>query len=151
LADAATATPSFIADVVGEYTAQLVVNDGKVDSTPDTVKITAAAEPPLAIAITAPANGYLTNAVLIPVTGTVDSKANAVTINGVLATITGATFSANVPVKEGSNTVTAVARTTAGKVGTASVTVLRDTTPPNVVIESPVKSSRRRRSPWSEQ
>lgn len=95
------------------------------------------AEAPLAVSITSPESGHLTNAALIPVAGTVDSTANTVTVNSVAATVTGATFSANVPVKEGSNTVTAVARTAAGKVGTASVTVIRDTTPPNVVIESP--------------
>jgi hypothetical protein len=137
LVDATTATPSFTADVAGEYTARLIVNDGKVDSAPDTVKITAEAESPLVIAITAPANGHLTNTTPIQVTGTVDSRATSVTIDGVTATVTGATFAANVPVKEGSNTITAVARTATGNVATASVTVMRDTTPPNVVIESP--------------
>src|SRR5690606_38416201 len=41
LADATTATPSFTPDLAGEYAATLVVNDGTVDSTPDTVTISA--------------------------------------------------------------------------------------------------------------
>jgi len=43
LSNAATAMPSFTADVPGQYIAQLVVNDGTVNSAPDTVVITAGA------------------------------------------------------------------------------------------------------------
>ncbi len=39
------ANPAFVADVAGEYVAELVVNDGKEDSEPDTVKITAIPQP----------------------------------------------------------------------------------------------------------
>lgn len=138
LLNATTATPSFTADVAGEYTAQLIVNDGKVNSAPDTVKITVEAELPLAIAITTPTNNFLTNLTTVPVTGTVDSRAQTATVDGIAATRTGTAFSVTVPVKEGNNTVTAIARTSAGKVGTANVTIVRDSTPPNVVIESPV-------------
>ncbi|MCG8429368.1 MAG: PKD domain-containing protein, partial [Chromatiales bacterium] len=42
LSDAATAMPSFVADVEGEYVVQVVVNDGQQDSAPDTVVITTA-------------------------------------------------------------------------------------------------------------
>jgi hypothetical protein len=41
LTGADTAGPSFMADLAGEYVAQLVVNDGTADSAPDTVSITA--------------------------------------------------------------------------------------------------------------
>ena len=41
LVGATTSRPTFIADVVGEYVAQLVVNDGKVDSLPKSVLIAA--------------------------------------------------------------------------------------------------------------
>ncbi|MDT0636299.1 PKD domain-containing protein [Spectribacter hydrogenooxidans] len=40
LQDADTATPSFVADLEGDYVAELVVNDGTVSSDPDTVTIT---------------------------------------------------------------------------------------------------------------
>ena len=43
LNDPSSATPEFTADVAGEYTAVLVVNDGALDSEPDAVVITAEA------------------------------------------------------------------------------------------------------------
>jgi len=46
LSAADTATPSFTADMDGDYVATLVVNDGALDSAPDTVTITASATPP---------------------------------------------------------------------------------------------------------
>ena len=41
LSDATAVGPTFVADVAGTYVAQLIVNDGTVDSAPDTVTITA--------------------------------------------------------------------------------------------------------------
>lgn len=41
LAGATTATPSFTPDLAGSYIARLIVNDGKTDSAPSTVTITA--------------------------------------------------------------------------------------------------------------
>jgi hypothetical protein len=43
-----TLTPSFSVDQSGSYQAQLIVNDGTIDSTPDTVTITTANSPPVA-------------------------------------------------------------------------------------------------------
>src|SRR5205823_2955371 len=40
--------PTFVADVPGNYVAQLIVNDGFLDSLPDTVVITAGTEPVIA-------------------------------------------------------------------------------------------------------
>ena len=40
LDDPTLVNPTFVADVAGSYVAQLVVNDGNVDSAPDTVTIT---------------------------------------------------------------------------------------------------------------
>ncbi|MBL4713820.1 MAG: hypothetical protein JKY64_04770 [Alcanivorax sp.] len=50
LADSDTVRPTFVADTEGEYTAELIVNDGQVDSEPATVTITAtvANSPPVA-------------------------------------------------------------------------------------------------------
>jgi cytochrome c553 len=45
LANANTASPTFTADMDGTYTATLVVNDGADDSAPDSVTVTASAEP----------------------------------------------------------------------------------------------------------
>ena len=41
ISDPTAASPTFLADVEGEYVAQLIVNDGEFDSAPDTVMITA--------------------------------------------------------------------------------------------------------------
>lgn len=46
-----TANPTFTADLAGDYVAQLIVNDGNLDSDPDTVTVTASAAvniPPVA-------------------------------------------------------------------------------------------------------
>lgn len=50
LADSDTVKPTFVADTEGEYTAQLIVNDGQVNSEPATVTVTAtiANSPPVA-------------------------------------------------------------------------------------------------------
>ena len=50
LADSDTVKPTFVADTEGEYTAELIVNDGQVDSEPATVTVTAtvANSPPVA-------------------------------------------------------------------------------------------------------
>jgi hypothetical protein len=48
LSDGSAVAPTFVADVVGTYVAQLVVNDGTVDSAPDTVTITVDNTTPIA-------------------------------------------------------------------------------------------------------
>jgi len=48
LSGASTVWPSFLVDKPGTYEATLVVNDGKVDSAPDTVVVTTVNSPPLA-------------------------------------------------------------------------------------------------------
>jgi hypothetical protein len=48
LSDPAAASPTFDVDVAGTYVAQLIVNDGMVDSAPDTVTINWGNSPPVA-------------------------------------------------------------------------------------------------------
>lgn len=48
LSDPGAVTPTFIADKPGTYVAQLIVNDGAVDSPPATVRITTQNSPPVA-------------------------------------------------------------------------------------------------------
>lgn len=48
LSDPLFAVPTFVLDVAGDYVAQLIVNDGFVDSAPDTVLIRSANRPPVA-------------------------------------------------------------------------------------------------------
>ena len=52
LAEPKSATPSFSPDVQGDYVAQLIVNDGFVDSAPDSVLIRTASTPPGDMAVT---------------------------------------------------------------------------------------------------
>lgn len=68
LTDGGTGTPSFMPDLPGLYVAQLIVNDGQVDSEPDTVVITVTepdtTPPPLAnvgnITLSGVTNGQVT-------------------------------------------------------------------------------------------
>lgn len=48
LSEPGAITPSFVVDAPGIYTAQLIVNDGSVDSAPDTVTVTTENSPPVA-------------------------------------------------------------------------------------------------------
>lgn len=91
-----------------------------------------------AIAITSPADGLVTAAAGITVSGTVsDTHAVTVTVNGVSASVSGGTFSATVPLAGGSNAVTATATDAAGNVSSASRTVIRATQGPAVTVTSP--------------
>lgn len=48
LSDPFVVAPDFVADLPGSYVAQLIVNDGFVDSAPDSVLVTAVNDPPVA-------------------------------------------------------------------------------------------------------
>jgi Glucodextranase, domain B len=92
---------------------------------------------PSTISIATPANLAYGNVSPIAVAGTVGDAGAQVRINGVDATVTNNLYMAQVPILEGTNTLTAVATNTNGTVTTASVQVTLDTTPPKVTISSP--------------
>ncbi len=95
---------------------------------------------PLDIQITSPATGYLSNANNIQVTGTVSTQAESVVVNGIVATRAGGNFTAPaVPLVEGNNRITAVAMNSTGGVGSSTVVVVRDMTPPSLAIEYPTE------------
>ena len=71
------------------------------------------------------------------VTGVVVDPGAQVTVNGIAAQVSAGSFSASVPLQEGSNTLTAVAQNTNGTTSTDSRVVTLDTTPPHVTIDSP--------------
>lgn len=93
---------------------------------------------PPTLSISAPAEGFITNKSTLTVKGTTDdetSKPVAITVNGVPIPVTlSGTFSKDVTLKEGSNTITIVAKDKAGKTTTVTRTVKLDTAPP--VIKS---------------
>lgn len=63
---------------------------------------------------------------LVTVSGTISEAVTAVTVNGVDAAIVGTTFSAQVPLNVGRNTLTAIATDAAGNTATATATVYLD-------------------------
>jgi hypothetical protein len=75
---------------------------------------------------------------VVGVTGTVSPTAQSVTVNGVPATLAGGTFSIDaLGLYEGINDLVAVAQDAAGNVGTATIRVVADTTPPTLSVSSP--------------
>ena len=89
---------------------------------------------PLTVTITQPQNLSFTNIVTATVRGTVSDATASVTVNGINAPVNGGAFQAAVPLVEGNNSLTAVAKTKQGTVGTATVLVTLDTAPPHVTI-----------------
>jgi hypothetical protein len=92
----------------------------------------------LDVNITSPAPQALFRENSVTVTGTVDPRATSVSVNGVEAALSGGGFTAsNVPLIEGSTLITATARNDTGSVGTATVSLLRDTSAPTVHVDAP--------------
>lgn len=93
---------------------------------------------PINIQITAPSALQLFSSNPLTLTGTVDKSNAIVTVGGVTAKVSGGTFTASgIVLREGSNLLTASATSPDGGVGSDSVTVYLDTTPPSVYIETP--------------
>lgn len=100
----------------------------------------------LEIEISAPADGLVTQAGGVDVSGTV-SGAASIEVNGVEAILEGdfgeSTFLArDVPLVEGTNRIVATAQDASGGSASDTVTVRRDTDPPLVVIETPSDGDR---------
>ena len=87
---------------------------------------------PPQVTITSPAPLSVGNQTPAPVMGAVSADAIDVTVNGIPATVTNQTWTATVPLQEGTNTLTAVAHDAAGNTGTTSLQVTLDTTPPTL-------------------
>ncbi|PJB81743.1 MAG: hypothetical protein CO090_03055, partial [Acidobacteria bacterium CG_4_9_14_3_um_filter_49_7] len=79
----------------------------------------------LAVRMLTPADGARTVADILTVTGQVSESGAVVTVNGVSAAMDGVYFTANVPLSEGENTLTAIA-TNGTHIGTASIHVIRE-------------------------
>jgi hypothetical protein len=92
---------------------------------------------PPAVTITSPAQMSLVAAPTVEVRGTVDPPVGSVAVNGVPAAVAGNTFTAQVPLIEGTNVVAAVATTSSGATGTGTVQVFRDSTAPRVAVAFP--------------
>ncbi|HEX9669969.1 MAG TPA: MopE-related protein [Thermoanaerobaculia bacterium] len=97
--------------------------------------------PALAMAIAEPASLATVTRSPVTVAGTTSDEAVEVECAGVPAALTaagdGRRFEASVPLREGRNTVTCRGLDARGSVGTATVVVTLDSTPPVVVLETP--------------
>ncbi len=104
------------------------------------VAVTYTPATPLAITIETPPGGALFSKAEVDVAGAVSDAAATVSVNGVLATVTGQQWVASrVPLSEGANTLTARA-TRSDATATAAVAVTYNA-PPLVVITSPAAGS----------
>lgn len=128
--------PSALKD--GAHTISITAsdNDGNTASA-KTATFTIDTVPPT-LSVTAPAEGLVTNKSTVTVTGKTDdvtSKPVTVTINGTAVTVASdGTFSKDVTLSNGSNTITIVAKDKAGKTTTVTRHVTVDTVAP--VIKS---------------
>lgn len=94
------------------------------------------------LTITEPLNSSLVNTETIQVAGTISDPDTTIVVNGISASVSGNTFTAdNIPLSEGSNTITAVATGLNNNVNTASISVIKDTTAPSIGIELPEDGS----------
>ena len=124
----------------GLKTITAVATDTTGKSTPATIQITLDTTPP-AVTITTPAAGATVANPALTISGTVtDAGAGVagVTCNGTPATITSGTFTCNVTLVEGSNTIAIVATDKVGNQATPPLAVQLDTRAPEVVVSAPV-------------
>ena len=95
----------------------------------------------MAISLSSPSPGAYLNISPTVVTGSIASPGATVAVNGVAAQVSGTSFSASIPLVEGSNPITAVAQNAGNVTTTASETVTLDTTPPHVTINAPATNA----------
>lgn len=129
-----------------QYTADVSLTEGSnlvqvfahdVADNTSTAAVTTLFLPLPGIAIDAPTNGTLTAVAAIEVQGTVDDPGATVEVAGLPATVVGNSWVVpSLPLNEGGNLLTAVA-SKGNRVGTASIQVFRDSTPPRLHVTTP--------------
>ena len=127
LSNPSSERPTFDADVAGTYVARLVVNDGKTDSAADEVTVLVMVPPPT-VTISTPAQGSILTSNPVTIGGTVSDPAAVVTVNGTPAPTSKDTYSIDLTLAEGPNTIAVVATNGTGD-GTAEVDVVLNTLP----------------------
>ena len=138
------AQPTFIPDKPGTYVVTLVVSDEQASSTPNIVAIVAQGHPLLqlpALLITSPSEGSVVGLSPITVTGFVNAPNATVTVNGIVATVTGGVFLADgIALQEGSNTVIVTGVDGAGHTNNVNLGVTLSTAPTHLTpIWGPVE------------
>jgi sugar lactone lactonase YvrE len=107
-------------------------------------RLTIATTAPLALAVDSPTQNALTNGTLIQVRGSVSggSAPIHVSVNGAPAPVDASgNFVIALPLSEGSNNIMVLARDAAAIEQSLTRTVVLDTTPPTVIIASPVEGA----------
>ena len=116
-----TDQPTFVADEAGSYTARLVVDDGMAVSPPDHATVVVVVPAPI-VSIAEPEPDTIVNESPIPVSGAVDDPLAVISVNDVETANDDGSYSTEVPLAEGSNTITVVATNDTGQ-GSAQVEV----------------------------
>lgn len=94
---------------------------------------------PPVLAINQPAEGLVTREGQVAVTGTVSDASNTtVSVSGVAVPLTGNSFTTSAPLIDGINTIRVIATDLFGNRSEAIRTVVRDTTPPELIVIQPV-------------
>jgi hypothetical protein len=125
----------------GANTLTIAATDGAGNRTERTVSLTEFSLP--AVMITSPADLDYLPATTVDVSGTLNGPVTSVVVNGVNAQVSPTTFVArDVPLLEGGNILTAAATDARGHIGTVSINVVRDLTPPRITIDGPADGAR---------
>ncbi len=93
------------------------------------------------ITVTSPADHSVSDALDIVVTGSVDEPNATLTIDGVAVPLDSGAFSRSLTLQPGSHTLILLATDPAGNVGTVSLTIQADGTPPTVTISEPISGT----------
>jgi hypothetical protein len=125
LSGATTAKPTFVADVLGTFVAQLIVNDGFLDSDPQTVSITTQTNGTITLTpdpLNIPVNGTGTLTVTIPTAPAPSSGGQLIKLAVLDPTVVSIPASVTIPEGSTSTTVTVTPLTLGGTTLVASGT-----------------------------
>ena len=142
LLNATTVNPSFEVDIAGPYEAQLIVNDGLLDSLPDTVTII---HDRINIRLLSPSDGEVLSTPSTEVSGTVSDSQATVEVNGREANVLndGSFSLIGFRLAEGLNRITAQATNPLGQTDSDTIEVIYQPSPVPlaVIILSPEPGS----------
>jgi hypothetical protein len=139
LSDPASANSNFIADIAGEYMVHLAVSDGRRTSRLDAVEV-AVTRPPPVVSIDAPEPQSLASENPVTISGSVSDPLAAITVDGEFTVNDAGSFTADVDLAEGSNTVTVMAVNETGHDSASIEITLITTSGPMVTITSPAEA-----------
>jgi len=125
----------------GPTTLQAVAEDAAGNTAAFSLAVTVDTVTPQ-VTIATPAAGSVLRGPVVTVTGTVaDATPTVVLVNGVPAIVSGAAFSAAVPVPDGAVTLAVVARDAAGNAATAAAAITVDSVAPALRLTAPAAGS----------